>query len=63
MENHEIESLAQDLANDAKESGVNRIVINSEGEAYSLSPYAFEVLKKRLHVLLPDVAVEYQQSK
>jgi diacylglycerol kinase family enzyme len=63
MENHAIENLAQDLANDAKKNGIKRIVINSEGEAYSLSPYDFEMLKKRLHVLLPEVAVEYQLSK
>ena len=63
MEDHEIESLAQDLVNDVKGSGVNRIVIKSEGKSQSISPVAFEALKERLCTLLPGVSVVYELSK
>ena len=62
MEDHEIESLAQDLANDVKDSGANRIVIHSEGRFHSISPVEFEALKDRLRVLLPHLSVVYQLS-
>ena len=63
MENQEIESLAVDLANDAKDSGLKCIIIYSEGNAQSISRVDFDYLRKRLSALLPDLSVVYQLSK
>lgn len=62
MEKQALESLAQDLANDVRDSDVKHIVINSEGKSQSISLSEFETLREHLSSLAPDVSVVYQLS-
>ena len=61
--NHEIETLAQDLARDVRETKYEEIMIYADGNANSMSKAQFEILGETLALLAPGIPVVYRPTK